>query len=114
MFGLGGGLDPKKMQAMMKQLGIKTEQIEASKVIIEKVDGGKIVIEEPNIQKMIMQGQETWQIMGTAREEAEGIREEDIEIVVEKAKVSKQEAKKALEESGGDIAEAIMKLSDIR
>ena len=40
-----GGLDPKKMQAMMKQMGIAQQEIDASKVIIEKTDGNKIIIE---------------------------------------------------------------------
>ena len=104
-----GGIDPKKMQAMMKQMGIKQEQIEAERVIIEKPDS-KIVIENPNVQKIVMQGQESWQITGTAREEEFGIREEDVKLVAEKTGKSKQEAKKALEETG-DIAEAIVKLS---
>ena len=34
-----GGINPKKMQALMKQMGMKQEEIETSKVIIEKTDG---------------------------------------------------------------------------
>ena len=108
MFGLGG-MDPKKMQAMMKQLGINQEEVEARRVIIEK-EGSKIVIENPSVQKIKMQGQETWQIAGESHEEAEGIKEEDILMVAEKTGKSKAEAKKALEETN-DIAEAIVKLS---
>ena len=59
-----GGLDPKKMQAMMKQLGIAQQEIDASKVIIEKTDGNKIIIEEPSVVKIKMQGQESFQISG--------------------------------------------------
>ena len=33
--GLGGGLNSKKMQAMMKQMGIGQEEIDASRVVIE-------------------------------------------------------------------------------
>ena len=40
-----GGLDPKKMQAMMKQMGISQQEIDTSKVVIEKADGNKIIIE---------------------------------------------------------------------
>ena len=35
-------IDPKKMQAMMKQMGISQEDIPSSKVIIEKEDGGRL------------------------------------------------------------------------
>jgi len=103
-----GGIDPKKMAAMMKQMGIKQEEIAAERVIIEKSDG-KIIIENPNVQKIVMQGQESWQITGEAREES-GITEDDIKMVMEKTGKSKAEARKALEETG-DIAEAIVKLS---
>lgn len=107
-----GGIDPKKMSAMMKQMGIKQEEIAAERVIIESSDK-KIIIENPNVQKIVMQGQESWQITGTAREEniEEGITADDVKMVMEKTGASEKEAKAALEETG-DIAEAILKLSD--
>ncbi len=111
MFGGLGGIDPKKMKAMMKQMGINQEEIEASRVIIEK-EGGKIIVNNPSVQKVTMQGNISFQIAGEVSEEAEGIKEEDILMVAEKTGKSKDEAKKALEESSGDIAEAIVKLSD--
>ena len=105
-----GGMNPKKIQGMMKQLGINSEDIEAERVIIEKSDS-KIIIENPSIQKIKMQGQESWQIVGDAREET-GITEEDIKMVMEKTGKSEKDSKQALEESEGDIAEAIIKLSE--
>jgi nascent polypeptide-associated complex subunit alpha len=107
-----GGINPKQMQAMMKQMGIKQEEIDALRVIIECSDKN-IIIEPANVQKIVMQGQESFQITGDAREESkeEQIKEEDIELVSEKTGKTKEEAKQALEESNGDIAEAIVKLS---
>jgi len=106
-----GNINPKKMQAMMKQMGINQEDIEAIRVIIEKTDGNRIIIENPNVQKVKMQGQESWQIIGDASEEAGGLKEEDVSLVMEKTGKSKEESENALEESNGDIAEAILKLS---
>lgn len=107
-----GGIDPKKMQAVMKQMGIKQEEIEAQRVIIEKSDG-RIIIENPNIQKIKMQGQESWQITGDAREEeSSGVSESDVQLVIEKTGKSEEEVRRALEENNGDIAEAIIKLSE--
>ncbi len=111
MFGGIGNLNPKKVQAMMKQMGIDQEEIEADRVIIEKPNG-RIVIANPNVVKINMQGQESFQITGEVREEEAGIREEDIKLVMEKTGKNEKEAKKALEESNGDIAEAIVKLSE--
>jgi len=112
MFGLGGGMDPKKMQAMMRQLGMSQQEIDASRVLIEKNDGGKIVIENPSVAKISFQGNESFQVSGDIKEEGAGftISEEDIKTIMEKTGSTKTEAKKALEETR-DIAEAILKLS---
>jgi len=105
-----GGIDPKKMQAMMKQLGMKQEEIEAERVIIE-CENKRIIIDNPNVVKINMQGQDSWQITGDASEEEKGISEEDISQVMEKANVSREAAEKALKDSNGDLAEAILSLS---
>jgi len=103
-------IDPKKIQGMMKQMGIKQEQIEASRVIIEQEDKN-IIIENPQIAKVNMQGQESFQISGDIKEEEKGIREEDIKQVMEKTGKTKKEAEEALKEANGDLAEAILNLS---
>ncbi|PIN88839.1 nascent polypeptide-associated complex protein [Candidatus Pacearchaeota archaeon CG10_big_fil_rev_8_21_14_0_10_34_76] len=105
-----GGMNPKKMASMMKQLGINQEEIEATRVVIEREDGN-IVIENPSVVKIIAQGNEMWQISGDAREEETGFSDEDINLVMEKTGKSKEQAALALEETG-DIAEAIVKLSE--
>ncbi len=109
--GLGGGLDPKKMQAMMRQLGMSQKEIDASRVLIEKTGGGKIIIENPSVARISFQGNESFQVSGDIKEEAEKftISEEDIATVMEKTGASEKQARKALEETR-DIAEAILKL----
>ena len=106
-----GGIDPKKMQAMMKQMGIKQDEIDAVRVVIEKTDGGKIVIENPNVAKVTMQGQATWQISGEAHEEDTGVNEEDVRLIMEKTGKGYEESKSMLEKVEGDIAQAIVQLS---
>ena len=61
---------------------------------------------------MDAQGQKTYQITGKPRivDKKEDIPKEDIDLVVEQTGKSAEEAKKALKETKGDIAEAIMKL----
>ncbi len=113
MFGGIGGMDPKKMQAVMKQMGIKQEEVDSLRVIIEKSEGGRIVIENPNVVKIDMKGNESWQITGDAKEEeASGFSDSDVELVMEKTGKTKEDAKKALEQVNGDIAQAIIKLSE--
>ena len=104
-------IDPRKMQAMMRQMGIKQEEINAARVIIERREN-RIVIENPNVVKVKMGGKESWQITGNAvEEEYSGINEADVQLVVEKTGKTKEEARKALTETK-DIAEAILSLSD--
>lgn len=99
------------MQAAMKQLGMSQEEISASRVTIEKSDNNKIIIENPTVVKLKIQGQESFQISGEVKEE-QIISEEDIKTIVEKTNASKEEARKALENAGGDLAETILKLSE--
>ena len=111
-----GNIDPKKIQAMMKQMGINQEEIEATRVIIDREDG-RIIIDNPKVVKINMQGQETFQISGeikeeTEREETEEVKiEADIKAIVEQTGVSKDIAAIELEKNNGDIAETIIALS---
>lgn len=104
-----GGIDPRRMQSMMKQMGIENKEIPAKRVIIE-TDSKKIIIENPAVTEISMQGQKTYQIMGDVKEEV-SIPKEDIEMVMEATKKTEAEAKEALEKTSGDIAKAIESLS---
>jgi len=101
------GMNPKNMEKVMKQFGMKTETIDAKKVIIE-TENKKIIFLDPEITKIGVKGQEIFQLQGNYEEE-NSISKEDIELIMEKTGCSKEEAKKALEETG-DLTEAILKL----
>lgn len=107
-----GGIDPKKIQDMMSKMGIKQENIDAKRVIIEKEDGN-IIIDNPQVAKITMQGQDTFQISGQVSEEdsEQGSNEEDVAQIMEKTGKSKKESEKALKDANGDLAEAILSLS---
>lgn len=108
-----GGMNPKKMGKMMKRMGIKMDEIAAEEVIIRTLDK-EIKIQNPEVVKTTMQGKEMFQISGDIVEsEVEvkvSIDEEDVKMVAEQTGVSEGKAKEALEESDGDIAQAIMNL----
>ncbi|OGI15841.1 hypothetical protein A3K63_00570 [Candidatus Micrarchaeota archaeon RBG_16_49_10] len=102
------GLDPNKMQQMLKQLGMKMEELSSSKVIIKRKEGD-IVIENPQVIKTTMKGQIVYQVSGSVQEDS--FSEDDIKLVSEQTGVKdKEEIKKALTETKGDVVEAIMKL----
>jgi len=110
------GLDPKKMAAMMKQMGIKQEEISANRVVIEQ-DDGKIIINNPSVLKVNMQGNVNFQISGDIEEQkdveesSEEKLKEDIKTIVEQTGVSEDIAAIELEKNDGDIAATIIGLS---
>ncbi|MCX8197085.1 MAG: nascent polypeptide-associated complex protein [Candidatus Micrarchaeota archaeon] len=104
-------MDPKNIAKLMKQMGIKTDELAASKVTIELSDGGRITIFEPSVLQIQMHGQTSFQISGKIHQEKEP-GEEDIRLVMEAAGCSREEAQNALRETEGDIAEAILLLKE--
>ena len=106
-------MNPRKMQQMMKQLGIQQVDIPAKEVII-KMEDKEIVISNPSVAKVNMMGQETFQISGEVEERelstTPDISQEDVKTVMEQANVSEHEARKAIEDANGDLAEAIITL----
>ncbi|WP_348608705.1 nascent polypeptide-associated complex protein [Halobaculum rarum] len=132
MFG-GGGMNPRKMQQMMKQMGIDVTEIDAEEVVIRTGDE-ELVFDGAQVTRMDAQGQETYQIVGepTTRElgagdggdgdtaddtaddadsgDAAGITDEDVQLVATRASVSEADAREALEDADGDLAAAISSL----
>ncbi|MDQ2049918.1 nascent polypeptide-associated complex protein [Natronolimnohabitans sp. A-GB9] len=120
--GGGGGLDPRKMEQMMKQMGIDVEDVDAEEVII-RTEEYDLVFDDAEVTKMDARGQETYQVIGspeqveagTAGGDAGGadedagsaIPDEDVELVATRAGVSEDEARAALEDVDGDLAAAV-------
>ncbi len=108
------GMNPKKMQAMMKQLGIRQVDIPATEVIIRTEDK-EIVITNPSVAKVNMMGQENFQISGNIQERAISttpeISQDDVKTVMEQANVDEAKAKEAIQKADGDLAEAIINLT---
>ena len=109
------GMNPREMQKAMKRLGIKQEEIDAQEVTIKTADK-EIIIHNPQVSKVNMMGQETYQIIGEAEERALSsepeINEEDIKAVMEQSGVSEEKAKAAIESNNGDLAKAIIELKN--
>src|SRR3989344_6315647 len=104
-------INPREMEKVMKKMGLKQEQIDAEEVIIICKDR-KIIVESPQVTKINMMGQETLQIVGELREQKlEEFNKEDIEVVINQAGCTEEEAKNALKEKK-DIAAAILYLKE--
>ncbi len=111
-----GRMNPRMMKKLQKQLQNSTEEIDATEVIIRTKDK-EIYFNNPSVSSMNMMGQQSYQIVGEPHErglddgeETSSIPDEDIDLVASQAGVSKEKAKDALEECGGEPAEALIKL----
>ena len=101
-------MDPRLVKQAMKKMGMKQEDIPATEVIIKTAEKDYI-IHNPQVQKVVMMGQESFQISGQI-EEYISIKKEDIQTVMDQASCSEKEASQALKKADGDLAKAIMSL----
>ena len=118
----GGRVNPRQMRQAMKRLGIEQEELEGVEEVVIRTSTKEYVIRDANVTAMTAQGQKIWTVVGEpiVRERSDAkkpeggnappIPEEDVQLVAEKAGVSEEEARKALEEAGGEPAEAIIRL----
>jgi len=101
-------VNPKQLERMLRQMGIKARELPVKEVIIVLADGRKLVFSSPQVMETVAMGQKSYQIIGEPRELREEIPEEDVKIVMEKTGADREKAMEALKRAKGDIAEAIM------
>ncbi|MEN6611604.1 MAG: nascent polypeptide-associated complex protein [Methanoregulaceae archaeon] len=106
-------INPKQMKMMMKKLGMQVESIDDVKRIVIETPNGNYIFDSAEVSAMTMQGVTTYQIVGNPRleEPAPVIPEDDVKMVAEQAGKPVEAAREALVATKGDIAEAIMRLS---
>jgi nascent polypeptide-associated complex subunit alpha len=105
------GMSPKKLQQMMKQMGIDVEQLENVERVIIQLSDKELVFEDAEVTVMNAKGTKNYQISGEPTERAR-INEDDVKLVTEQAGVNENDAREALMASDGDLAEAILKLKE--
>jgi len=90
--------------------------VEGVEQVVIKTGSKEITIEEPEVAVLQMQGQKIYQVTGgkitekAAEHKPSGVAEEDVKLVADQTGKSLDEARRALEESGGDLAKAILLL----
>jgi nascent polypeptide-associated complex subunit alpha len=107
------GMNPRDVQKAMKRLGISQQVIEAEEVIIKAYDRD-ILIRNPQVSKVNMMGQETFQIVGeiteVLRTQDSETDNEDLLTLMEQTNCTRDEAIQSLADCNGNLAEAILKL----
>ena len=109
---------------MMERLGVSAKPLPVVEAVF-KLQDRELVVKNPTVTLLDFQGQKILQVVGESLEErmptpeaAEAgkpsIPEEDVSLVASQAGVSLEEAREALAETGGDLAQAILLLASKR
>ncbi|MFP3179049.1 MAG: nascent polypeptide-associated complex protein [Thermocladium sp.] len=128
-------INPNELRKMLKRMGIgnlNVEEINAAKVVIYLRNGSTLEIPNPSVAAIKMQGMMIYQIQASEKDikttqtqaaaapapsiimqrpqEETPVSEDDVRLIMDQTGVTRDEAIKALRESNGDLAEAILKL----
>ena len=111
-------MSSREAKRMMQRMGMNMGEMPDVKEVIFKTSEKQITVENPHVAILDLQGQKIFQVTGERitesaieKEKAEVIiPEEDARLVADQTGKSMEEAKKALEESEGDLAKAILLL----
>ncbi|MCD6325529.1 nascent polypeptide-associated complex protein [Candidatus Bathyarchaeota archaeon] len=100
---------------MMRRMGLNMTPLEVDEVIL-KTKEKEIIIQDPEVAVLEVQGQKIFQITGgeiseRERERKISIPEEDVQLVAQQTGVSLERARAALEQTDGNLAQAILLLS---
>ena len=116
------------MERQMRRMGVDFQQLEDVSEVIIRMPDKELVI--PQAQVLVMQGQgdDIYQIMGQSEERSltvsteleEGVpptpvysfTDEDVQLVASQANVSEDEAREALQNAEGNLAKAIIVLTE--
>jgi len=112
-------MNPREAKRMMQRMGMNMGAMPDVEQVVFKTSSKEIIVENPEVTVMEMQGQKIFQVMGdritekAVEKEAE-IPEEDVQLVATQANVSPDQARAALEQTKGDLAQAILLLSQTK
>ena len=113
------GINPRQMKQAMKKMGIRNTELKDVIEIVIRMPNEELVFSYPEVGVMEVQGTKTYQITGEPESRIVGevdektgevIPEEDIELVMSQTGCDKKAAVAALQECGGQPAEAIIKI----
>lgn len=116
------------MERQMRRMGVDFQQLDAVTEVLIRFPDRELVLTEPQVVTMQGQGDNVYQIIGQAEERSltvsseaeEGapktvaitFSEEDVQLVANQANVSEEEAREALRAAEGNLARAIIALTE--
>jgi nascent polypeptide-associated complex subunit alpha len=97
-------------------MGMSMDAVSEVENVVIRTSRKEITIEQPEVAILEVQGQKIFQITGgkitekVVERKPSGVAEEDVKLVADQTGKSIEEARRALEDSGGDLAKAILLL----
>jgi len=113
-------MNQRQARRMMEQMGMKVESLENVTQVVIRMPNREILIDNPEVTLTRIQGQAVYQVMGgkTSEKAIEvnmgSLSEDDVQLVAQQANVTTDQARRALEETKGDLAQAILLLAQRR
>jgi nascent polypeptide-associated complex subunit alpha len=107
-------MDNRNARRMMDRLGINMKEIPDVQEVIIRTPDKEMHITNASVSEVNAQGNRMFQVAGDVEEVQvvkKAFSEEDILLVQQQTGVSKERASAALEESDGEVARAILKLT---
>ena len=107
-------MDNRNARRMMERMGINMKEIPNVQEVVIRTTDKEMHIKNPSVSEVNAQGNRVFQVAGDVEEvdvERETFNEEDILLVQQQTGASREKAVAALEESGGEVARAILKLT---
>ncbi len=113
-------ISPRELRRLTQRMGLNLEELDNVEEVLIRLPDKELVIVDPKVSVMSFKNEKIFQIIGEVIERERGsevkeekieIPEEDIQLVAAQAGVSLDEARRALEETHGDLAQAIILLN---
>ena len=110
-------MNPRSAKRMMQRMGMNMGDMPDVQEVIFRTSNKEILVENAQVTVIDMAGQKIFQVTGEVTERALEnditkviIPEEDAQLVADQTGKNIEDAKRALEESDGDLAKAILLL----
>jgi len=107
-------MDNRNARRMMDRMGINLKEIPGVEEVVIKAGGKEIRITNASVSEVNAQGNRVFQVTGDVEEievEKKTFSDDDVVLVQQQAGVSREKALAALEQSDGEVARAILKLT---
>ncbi|MGD1054479.1 MAG: nascent polypeptide-associated complex protein [Nitrososphaerales archaeon] len=107
-------MDNRNARRMMERMGINMKEIPDVQEVVIRTGDKEMHIKNPSVSEVVAQGNRVFQVAGDVEEveiEKETYSEEDVLLVQQQTGANRERAVAALEESDGEVARAILKLT---